>query len=76
MLECIIKENGNLAFWIAVAILSINLFLQAVYQVIVLLVLDFWGTSILQLNPDNSKYAVDLKNTLIFNAFVLCQVSS
>ncbi|RWR87963.1 putative calcium-transporting ATPase 13, plasma membrane-type [Cinnamomum micranthum f. kanehirae] len=44
-----------------------NLIAQAVYQVAVLLILQFWGRSI---------FGVDerVKNTLIFNTFVLCQV--
>jgi hypothetical protein len=63
------------SFCVAVVILSIYLLLQALYQVIVLLVLNFWGRSILHLNGDRA-YAVDVKNTMIFNAFVLCQVSN
>ncbi|XP_059456486.1 calcium-transporting ATPase 9, plasma membrane-type-like [Corylus avellana] len=50
-----------------------NILIQALYQVIVLLVLNFWGKSILHLNGDKA-YAVDVKNTMIFNAFVLCQI--
>lgn len=49
--------------------------LQAVYQVIVLLVLNFGGMSILHLKHDTSYHADKVKNTLIFNAFVICQVS-
>nr|GMC61113.1 calcium-transporting ATPase 10, plasma membrane-type-like isoform X1 [Ipomoea batatas] len=49
-----------------------NLIIQALYQVTVLLVLNFRGTSILSLgNRDNG---VKVKNTVIFNAFVLCQI--
>ena len=48
---------------------------QAMYQVSVLLVLNFRGRSILGLNHDNNVHAIKVKNTLIFNAFVLCQVS-
>lgn len=44
-----------------------NLISQALYQVIVLLVLQFKGRSIFDVNEK-------VKNTLIFNAFVLCQV--
>ncbi|KAG4385110.1 hypothetical protein AAZX31_12G026400 [Glycine max] len=44
-----------------------NLILQAVYQVFVLLVLQFQGRSIFGVNEK-------VKNTMIFNAFVLCQV--
>lgn len=45
------------------------------YQVGVLLVLNFAGKSILGLKGDKV-HAVDVKNTVIFNAFVLCQVSN
>ncbi|XP_027343236.1 putative calcium-transporting ATPase 13, plasma membrane-type, partial [Abrus precatorius] len=44
-----------------------NLISQALYQVAVLLVLQFKGRSIFDVNEK-------VKNTLIFNAFVLCQV--
>ncbi|KAF5451906.1 hypothetical protein F2P56_026962 [Juglans regia] len=49
-----------------------NLLIQASYQVSVLLVLNFWGTSILHL--DNVENPTRVKNTVIFNAFVLCQI--
>ncbi|KAI9122795.1 hypothetical protein K1719_005684 [Acacia pycnantha] len=49
-----------------------NLLLQAAYQVSVLLVLTFRGTTILNLKHYSDPTKV--KNTLIFNAFVLCQV--
>ncbi|CAI9099300.1 OLC1v1036095C1 [Oldenlandia corymbosa var. corymbosa] len=51
-----------------------NLLIQAVYQVTVLLVLNFRGISILDLKHDNPDHANKVKNTLIFNAFVLCQL--
>nr|XP_048333648.1 calcium-transporting ATPase 9, plasma membrane-type isoform X1 [Ziziphus jujuba var. spinosa] len=51
-----------------------NLLLQALYQVSVLLVLNFKGKSLLNLKHDNSNHATKVKNTLIFNAFVLCQI--
>ncbi|XVE91066.1 hypothetical protein DITRI_Ditri20bG0126300 [Diplodiscus trichospermus] len=52
-----------------------NLLVQAVYQVTVLLVLNFAGLSILHLKDDaNREHAFEVKNTLIFNAFVLCQI--
>ncbi|XP_022723610.1 calcium-transporting ATPase 9, plasma membrane-type isoform X2 [Durio zibethinus] len=52
-----------------------NLLIQALYQVTVLLVLNFAGLSILHLKDDgNRKHAVEVKNTLIFNAFVMCQI--
>ncbi|XP_045807063.1 calcium-transporting ATPase 9, plasma membrane-type-like isoform X2 [Trifolium pratense] len=49
-----------------------NLFVQALYQVIVLLVLNFGGESILR--QDSRTHTLQVKNTLIFNAFVLCQI--
>lgn len=51
-----------------------NLLIQAVYQVTVLLVLNFRGKSILHLEHGKADHANKVKNTLIFNAFVLCQV--
>ncbi|KAG4949350.1 hypothetical protein JHK85_043212 [Glycine max] len=47
---------------------------QAMYQVSVLLVLNFRGISILGLSHDRKAHAIKVKNTLIFNAFVLCQI--
>ncbi|CAN8230013.1 unnamed protein product [Cochlearia groenlandica] len=49
-----------------------NLFIQAMYQVIVLLILHFRGISVLHLKNKNNPERV--KNTVIFNAFVICQV--
>ncbi|XP_058755663.1 calcium-transporting ATPase 10, plasma membrane-type-like isoform X2 [Vicia villosa] len=51
-----------------------NLLIQAMYQVSVLLILNFQGRSILSLRHEINAYAVKVKNTIIFNAFVLCQV--
>ncbi|XP_044486506.1 calcium-transporting ATPase 9, plasma membrane-type isoform X3 [Mangifera indica] len=51
-----------------------NLFIQAFYQVAVLLVLNFWGTSILRLQNKTREHANDVKNTMIFNTFVFCQI--
>ncbi|KAL6983057.1 Calcium-transporting ATPase 10, plasma membrane-type [Sarracenia purpurea var. burkii] len=51
-----------------------NLMIQAIYQVTVLLILNFKGTSILHLKHLPPDRATTMKNTLIFNAFVLCQV--
>ncbi|RYQ87117.1 hypothetical protein Ahy_B09g094592 [Arachis hypogaea] len=50
-----------------------NLVVQAVYQVTVLLVLNFAGESFI---PKQETKSLDsqTKNTLIFNAFVLCQI--
>ncbi|XP_057453394.1 calcium-transporting ATPase 9, plasma membrane-type-like isoform X2 [Lotus japonicus] len=49
-----------------------NLMVQAHYQVIVLLVLNFCGESIL--HQDSQTQTIQLKNTLIFNTFVMCQI--
>ncbi|GMN55248.1 hypothetical protein TIFTF001_024359 [Ficus carica] len=46
----------------------------ALYQVSVLLVLNFRGKSLLNLEHDDPTHANKVKNTLIFNAFVLCQI--
>ncbi|KAF2309916.1 hypothetical protein GH714_005605 [Hevea brasiliensis] len=51
-----------------------NLLIQAAYQVSVLLVLNFRGKSLLGLKDENAERANEVKNTLIFNAFVLCQI--
>ncbi|KAM3760842.1 hypothetical protein ACB098_01G223000 [Castanea mollissima] len=51
-----------------------NLLIQALYQVTVLLVLNFQGRSILKLEGAGIANANKVKNTLIFNAFVLCQI--
>ncbi|XP_073051680.1 calcium-transporting ATPase 12, plasma membrane-type-like [Primulina eburnea] len=44
-----------------------NLLAQALYQIVILLTLQFKGRSIFHVNEE-------VKNTLIFNIFVLCQV--
>ncbi|CAA7048833.1 unnamed protein product [Microthlaspi erraticum] len=49
-----------------------NLFIQAMYQVTVLLILNFRGVSILHLESKPNSERV--KNTVIFNAFVICQI--
>ncbi|KAJ8499066.1 hypothetical protein OPV22_009618 [Ensete ventricosum] len=51
-----------------------NLIFQALYQVTVLLVLNFGGRSILHLKNDTRAHADKVKNTFIFNTFVLCQI--
>lgn len=51
-----------------------NLLIQASYQVIVLLVLNFRGKSILHLQHETKEHADKVRNTVIFNAFVLCQI--
>jgi Ca2+-transporting ATPase len=50
-----------------------NLLIQAIYQVSVLLTLNFRGISILGLEHEVHEHATRVKNTIIFNAFVLCQ---
>ncbi|XP_027939837.1 calcium-transporting ATPase 9, plasma membrane-type [Vigna unguiculata] len=50
-----------------------NLIVQAAYQITVLLVLNFHGESILP-KQDTRADSFNVKNTLIFNAFVLCQL--
>ncbi|XP_022716352.1 calcium-transporting ATPase 9, plasma membrane-type-like isoform X2 [Durio zibethinus] len=52
-----------------------NLLIQALYQVTVLLVLNFSGLTILHLKDDGIRqHAFEVKNTVIFNAFVMCQI--
>ncbi|GAB2291409.1 Calcium-transporting ATPase 10, plasma membrane-type [Dionaea muscipula] len=51
-----------------------NLLIQAVYQVTVLLILNFRGQSILHLQHESSDRANKIKNTVVFNAFVFCQI--
>jgi Ca2+-transporting ATPase len=50
-----------------------NLIVQALYQIVVLLVLNFAGESILP-KQDTRAHSYQVKNTLIFNAFVMCQI--
>ncbi|KAF5804821.1 putative P-type Ca(2+) transporter [Helianthus annuus] len=51
-----------------------NLLVQALYQVSVLLVLNFRGREILHSQHDPDEHANKEKNTLIFNAFVFAQI--
>lgn len=51
-----------------------NLIVQALYQIAVLLVLNFYAIDILQLSSDSKEHAFHVKNTVVFNAFVLCQI--
>ncbi|KAG9134731.1 hypothetical protein Leryth_001040 [Lithospermum erythrorhizon] len=51
-----------------------NLLVQALYQVTILLVLNFLGKSLLHLNHQSFDHANKTKNTFIFNTFVLCQL--
>ncbi|GMH16066.1 hypothetical protein Nepgr_017907 [Nepenthes gracilis] len=51
-----------------------NLIIQASYQVIVLLVLNFYGKNLPFIKGHGWEQETKLKNTLVFNAFVLCQI--
>ena len=51
-----------------------NVIVQAIYQILILLVLQFHGESILNLTDDGTGHAKKVKNTLIFNGFVFCQI--
>ncbi|KAH9304952.1 hypothetical protein KI387_009356, partial [Taxus chinensis] len=52
-----------------------NLMAQALYQIIVLLTLTFKGKEILKLKDGNKRgHADTVRNTIIFNAFVFCQI--
>lgn len=48
--------------------------MQALYQVAILLIFDFAGIRILQLQNESQYDAEKIKNTFIFNTFVFCQV--
>ncbi|KAH0449141.1 hypothetical protein IEQ34_022941 [Dendrobium chrysotoxum] len=51
-----------------------NVVLQAVYQVTILLVLNFGGKGLLNLTNETQEHAGKVKNTFIFNTFVFCQI--
>ncbi|XP_008652785.1 calcium-transporting ATPase 5, plasma membrane-type-like [Zea mays] len=51
-----------------------NLFVQALYQVAILLIFNFDGVRILRLQNESRSDAEKIKNTFIFNTFVFCQV--
>ncbi|KAK3142085.1 hypothetical protein QOZ80_4BG0342030 [Eleusine coracana subsp. coracana] len=51
-----------------------NLIIMILFQVSVLLTINFSGVSLLQLKNDYTAHAEKVKNTFIFNTFVLCQV--
>ncbi|KAL6629084.1 hypothetical protein ACP70R_028849 [Stipagrostis hirtigluma subsp. patula] len=51
-----------------------NLLIQAVFQVGVLLTLNFRGRNLLHLTSDTLDHSSKVKNSVIFNTFVLCQV--
>ncbi|KAH8960841.1 hypothetical protein BDL97_05G018100 [Sphagnum fallax] len=50
-----------------------NIFIQAIYQIIVLMILNFAGIKILKLSGTHDHKTL-VKNTIIFNAFVFCQL--
>uniref|UniRef100_J3MUF6 Calcium-transporting ATPase n=1 Tax=Oryza brachyantha TaxID=4533 RepID=J3MUF6_ORYBR len=51
-----------------------NLFVQAIYQIAILLIFDFSGRSILRLQNESREDAEKTQNTFIFNTFVFCQI--
>ncbi|CAL5087545.1 unnamed protein product [Urochloa decumbens] len=51
-----------------------NLFVQAIYQIAVLLIFNFDGKRILRLQNESREHADKMKNTFVFNAFVFCQI--
>ncbi|ONM03115.1 Calcium-transporting ATPase 9 plasma membrane-type [Zea mays] len=51
-----------------------NLFVQALYQVAILLIFDFDGVRILRLQNESRSDAEKITNTFIFNTFVFCQI--
>ncbi|KAL2932906.1 Calcium-transporting ATPase 9 plasma membrane-type [Bienertia sinuspersici] len=51
-----------------------NLIVQALYQVAILLIFNFGSSSFSLLRQGSIEHQNKLKNTLIFNAFVLCQL--
>ncbi|KAL8191541.1 hypothetical protein R6Q57_028272 [Mikania cordata] len=51
-----------------------NLLIQALYQVTILLVLNFGGRDILHSQHEPNEHATKEKNTLIFNSFVFAQI--
>lgn len=73
-----------LKFWLLIFVLTRNLvnitmissMPQAIYQVTVLLIFNFCGKTVLNLKNEPSEHANMVKNTVIFNGFVLCQVST
>lgn len=48
-----------------------NIIGQSIYQIIVLVILQFYGKGVLKLKGSDS---TDILNTFIFNTFVFCQV--
>ncbi|KAL6656275.1 hypothetical protein ACP70R_007101 [Stipagrostis hirtigluma subsp. patula] len=51
-----------------------NLFIQALYQIAVLLIFNFDGRRILHLQNESREHSNKMKNTFVFNAFVFCQI--
>lgn len=48
--------------------------MQALYQIIILMTINYGGKKIFKL--EGKKDATLIKNTIVFNAFVFCQVCS
>ncbi|KAK8916917.1 Calcium-transporting ATPase 8, plasma membrane-type [Platanthera zijinensis] len=51
-----------------------NIVLQALYQIIILVTLNFGGKSLLNLSDETEEHADKVKNSFIFNTFVFCQI--
>ncbi|KAM5553599.1 hypothetical protein ABKV19_025698 [Rosa sericea] len=51
-----------------------NLLVQSFYQVTILLILNFHGRNLLNLEHADYNVTDNVTNTMIFNAFVLCQI--
>lgn len=49
---------------------------QISYQLVVILSLKIWGQSLLSLDNDVISHANKVKDTVIFNSFFFCQVST
>ncbi|KVH87857.1 Calcium-transporting P-type ATPase, subfamily IIB [Cynara cardunculus var. scolymus] len=64
----------NLLIQLLIPIPYLCVKLQALYQVMVLNVLNFEGIKILNLEHESNEHAKKTKNTLIFNAFVFSQI--
>ncbi|XP_015696709.1 calcium-transporting ATPase 5, plasma membrane-type-like isoform X2 [Oryza brachyantha] len=51
-----------------------NILIQALYQIVVLLIFNFDGKRILHLQDENRENTDKTKNSFVFNAFVFCQI--
>ncbi|KAF3529569.1 hypothetical protein DY000_02038392, partial [Brassica cretica] len=70
-LNCM-ERNESKKFLISMPIYKLHLLVA--YQVSALLFLNFRGESILKLENKSLDHAYKVKNTLVFNSFVFCQV--